>query len=171
MGDEMICAAVKAAGAPDGAGRGSDPILCKDGKRKTAGALHNNSDQKDLTGEFDDRIFMATRGDTRLSMTLSRTPETLKFNRQSRFIIDDPASQEQLAYALSKPLRMGMTYNDNGVFKFVMQEVVTTDDDNLELRIADYYKHFPRDYTVDANVGDIPATGTTDTRNGRKNWL
>lgn len=137
----------------------------------TTGALHNNSDQKDLTGEFDDRIFMATRGDTRLSMTLSRTPETLKFNRQSRFIIDDPASQEQLAYALSKPLRMGMTYNDNGVFKFVMQEVVTTDDDNLELRIADYYKHFPRDYTVDATVGDIPATATTDTRNGRKNWL
>lgn len=30
MGDEMICAAVKAAGAPDGAGRGSDPILCKE---------------------------------------------------------------------------------------------------------------------------------------------
>lgn len=104
-------------------------------------------------------------------MTLSRTPETLKFNRQSRFIIDDPESGEQLAYALSKPLRMGSTYNGNGVFKFVMQEVVTTDDDNIEERIADYYKHFPKDYSVDTSTGEIQNT-EVDTENiGRKNYL
>lgn len=76
-------------------------------------------------------------------MTIARTGESLKLNRQSRFIIDDPFSNEQLAYVLTKPLRMGWTYNDNGVFKFVMQEVPLTDYDNMELKIADYYKHFP----------------------------
>lgn len=49
-----------------------------------------------------------------------------------------------LAYLLTKPLKMGWTYNERGVFKFVMQEVQTTDDDNVELGIADYYKHFPK---------------------------
>lgn len=104
-------------------------------------------------------------------MTVSRTPETLKFNRSSRFIIDDPDSGEQLAYALSKPLRMGSTYNGNGVFKFVMQEVVTTDDDNLDERIADYYKHFARDFSVDTSAGEIQNTEIDTDDTGRKNWL
>ncbi len=39
---------------------------------------------------------------------------------------------------------MGQVFNGNGVFSFIMQEVETTDDDNLDLLIADYYKHFPR---------------------------
>lgn len=36
-----------------------------------------------------------------------------------------------------------MAYGENGVFKFVLQEVTATGDDNFELQIADYYKHFP----------------------------
>lgn len=133
--------------------------------------MHNVSNKTDLTGEFDDRNFIATRGDTRLSMTISRTAETLKFNRTSRFIIDDPASGEQLAYALSKPLRMGSVYGEDGVFKFVMQEVVTTDDDNLDEHIADYYKHFPKDYSVSDDAGEVAGTETENEITGRKNWL
>ena len=114
---------------------------------------------------------MATRGDTRLSMTIAITPETLKFNRQSRFIIDDPRANEHLAYVTTKPLRMGSSYNGEGIFKFVMQEVVTTDDDNLDLLIADYYKHFPKRMTVDNAAGETQYTGSTTETTGRKNYL
>lgn len=113
---------------------------------------------KYLTGEFEDKNFIATRGDTRLSCTISRTKESLRLNRQSRFIIDDPDSDEQLAYVLTKPLRMGWTYNNNGIFTFVLQEVPTTDYDNMELKIADYYKHFPDEYPAKDHLDDIPPT-------------
>lgn len=99
-------------------------------------------------------------------MTIARTEETLKFNRTSRFIIDDPDSDEQLAYALSKPLRMGWTYNSDGVFKFVMQEVPTTDYDNLDLKIADYYKHFPDEYPGRQGEDSIPPEDT-----GKRVWF
>ena len=43
---------------------------------------------------------------------------------------------------LTKPLKVGNVFNDNGVFKFVLQEVTSTSNDNQELGIADYYSHF-----------------------------
>lgn len=102
---------------------------------------------KYLTGEYEDRNFIVTRGDSRIAMTIARNDETVKLNRKHRFLIDDPKSKEQLAYELSKPLKVGRVYNENGIFGFVLQEVTTTDDDNLELGIADYYKFFPKDST------------------------
>lgn len=70
-----------------------------------------------------------------------------------------------LAYQLTKPLKLGMAFGDDGVYKFVLQEVNTTDDDNQEERIADYYKHFPKpvDETIDPDGNH--------TENGRKVWL
>lgn len=65
-----------------------------------------------------------------------------------------------LAYGLSKPLKLGGTFNNQGVYKFVLQEINSTVDDNHELRIADYYKHFPKETTG----GDTPDTG-------REVWL
>jgi len=88
---------------------------------------------------------MFMRGDSRISITISRNDNTAKLDRQDRFLVDDPKSGHLLAYTLSKPLKLGMWYEvdgDGGVYKFVLQEVDTTDDDNQELRIADYYKHF-----------------------------
>lgn len=87
---------------------------------------------------------MATRGDSRIAVTLPRNPDTVKLNRTNRFLIDDPDSEMKLAYALTKPLKFSGVYNGKGVYKFVLQEVNTTDDDNIELGIADYYKHFPK---------------------------
>lgn len=100
---------------------------------------------KYLTGELEDRTFIVTRGDSRISMTIARNRDTIKFNREQRFLIDDPDSPHKLAYLLTKPLKLGGTYNNQGVFKFVLQEVTATDDDNHALGIADYYKYFPRD--------------------------
>ena len=98
----------------------------------------------DLTGEFENRDFIATRGDSRIAVTIARNSQTINLNRKNRFLIDDPETKHKLAYTLSKPLKLGGVFNNQGVYKFVLQEVSATDDDNHELGIADYYKYFPR---------------------------
>lgn len=85
-----------------------------------------------------------------------------------------------IAYSLTKPLKLNNVFNNNGVYKFVLQEVNSTDDDNFELMIADYYKHFPKDgqSATDPQHGDDQGQGagqsdnTTDSSDtGRKVWL
>lgn len=115
----------------------------------------------DLTGEFEDRNYIVTRGDSRIAVTIARNIYTAKLGRENRFLIDDPDTGFMLAYLLTKPLKMGWTYNNMGVYKFVMQEVQTTADDNTELGIADYYKHFPK---------EAPIVDPT-TPDGKKVWL
>lgn len=116
---------------------------------------------KYLTGEYEDRNFIVTRGDTRMYLTITKTPDTSRFTREQRFLIDDPESPHITAYQLTKPLKVGTVYNGAGVFKFVLQEVATTDFDNTELMIPDYYRYFPRQ--ADDPVPSDP--------NGRRNWL
>lgn len=117
---------------------------------------------KYLTGEYEDRNFIVTRGDSRISMTIARNDLTVKFRRDMRFLIDDPESERMMAYLLTKPLKLGHSFNGYGVLKFVLQEVVTTDDDNQELGIADYYKHFPKE-------GSESNKNQDDT--GKKVWI
>lgn len=102
---------------------------------------------KYLTGELEDRQFVTTRGDSRISMTIARNDYTKEFDRSRRFLIDDPESPIKLAYALTKPLKLGWSFNNKGCYKFVLQEVNSTSDDNLELGIANYYKYYNRDGT------------------------
>lgn len=118
---------------------------------------------KYLTGEFEDRNFIVTRGDSRIAVTVPRNPFTAKLCRENRFIIDDPESQTAMAYALTKPLKVGGVYGENGIYKFVMQEVNTTEMDNLEYGIADYYLHFPRDDKEVPPVNPLPSD--------REGWL
>lgn len=107
---------------------------------------------KYLTGEYEDRDFVVTRGDTRISVELAKNKETSVLDRNTRFIIDDPSSTRKLAYILSKPLKTGLTYNNQGVFKFVLQEVTATKYDNMDLHIADYYKAFPDPSNTDPDL-------------------
>lgn len=100
---------------------------------------------KYLTGEYEDRNYVTTRGDSRIAVTIARNADTIKLGRNQRFLIDDPESPHKLAYLLTKPLKLGGTFNNNGIFKFVLQEVTSTDDDSHVLGIADYYKHYPRE--------------------------
>lgn len=115
---------------------------------------------KYLTGEYEDRNFIVTRGDSRISVQLARNRETVRLDRSNRFLIDDVDTPHPLAYLLTKPLKLG-SYQEKGCFKFVLQEVTETDDDNVELRIADYYKHFPKEPIPDPKP-DV---------NGKKVWL
>ena len=127
---------------------------------------------KYLTGEYEDRNFIVTRGDSRIALTIAKNKDTVKFRRDDRFLIDDPDSSDKLSYLLTKPLKVGKVYNSDGVYSFVLQEVVSTDDDNHELGIADYYKHFPRDPSVviepDSPIID-PDNNVDD--DGKKVWL
>ena len=123
-----------------------------------------------MTGEYEDRNFVVTRGDSRIYLSIARNTETVKLNRQNRFIIDDEDAPRPLAYSLTKPLKLGGAYNKQGVYKFVLQEVTTTDDDNIELRIADYYKHFPTTTSIDNGNGTVIDIENTDA-NGKKVWL
>lgn len=102
---------------------------------------------KYLTGELEDRQFVTTRGDSRIAVTIAKNEYTQEFTRNFRFLIDDPDSPIKLAYTLSKPLKLGLNFNAKGCYKFVLQEVTSTVDDNQELGIADYYKYYPREAT------------------------
>lgn len=84
-------------------------------------------------------------GDTRISLVLPRDTETVKLSRENRFLIDDPLSEAVLSYRLTKPFKVGGVYNGHGVMSFILTEVNTEQNDNLDLMIADYYKYFPRE--------------------------
>ena len=124
--------------------------------------MHNALNAMDLTGEYEDRNFIVTRGDSRISVMLARNKETVRLDRSNRFIIDDVDSPKPLAYALTKPLKLGGVYNKTGVFKFVLQEVATTVDDAIDDGIADYYQHF-----VDPSAEPQPV----DDEGRKKVWL
>lgn len=142
---------------------------------------------KYLTGEYEDRNFIVTRGDSRIAMTIARNEHTAKLGRENRFIIDDPESHQPLAYLLTKPLKLGWSFNRAGVYKFVLQEVVTTDNDDLVNYIADYYKHFPKREEDVVHKDPKPLPGNpvldpapdepqtpkppTETDSGKKVWL
>lgn len=128
---------------------------------------------KYLTGEYEDRNFVVTRGDSRIAMTIAKNEDTVKFSRESRFLIDDPESQIKLSYLLTKPLKVGMVYNTDGVYSFVLQEVVSTDEDNHELGIADYYKYFPKDHspTQPDNDESVVDPENNIDEDGRQVWL
>lgn len=126
---------------------------------------------KYLTGQYEDREFFVTRGDSRLGMIIAKNEHTTKLKRGCRFLIDDEDSEMMLAYELTKPFKLGGVFNKQGVFKFVLQEVNTTEDDNQELRIADYYKQFPREDTGVVSPGLSIDPDNTKTDDGRKVWL
>lgn len=126
---------------------------------------------KYLIGEYEDRNFVVTRGDSRIGMTIGRNQYTVKFERENRFIIDDPMSGDRKAYMLTKPLKVGKTYNNQGVFSFVLQEGVSTDNDNKELGIADYYKHFPKSDNTDNGDENVTENDNMSSGDGKKVWL
>lgn len=110
-------------------------------------------------------------GDTRISMIISRDEYTAQFSREHRFLIDDVASGSVLAYRLTKPFKIGGVYNGRGAMSFILSEVNTEDDDNLELRIADYYRHFPgaANARPDNDAAERVEDDTED--GGKKVWL
>lgn len=100
---------------------------------------------KYMTGEYSDRLFIVTNGDTRIALTIGRNQHTAKFDRRTRILVDDPLSDIKMCFNLTKPLKVGNRYNEEGCYKFVLSEANTTDYDNFDLMIPDYFKYFPDD--------------------------
>lgn len=121
---------------------------------------------KYLTGEFGDRHFVLNRGDARAYLYLPRDSETIRLNRQNRFLVDDYGSPNVLAYRLTKPFKLGGSYNQNGILSFVITECNTEDTDDLEHHIANYYQYFPRE-TAD----DVFDEGSVEYGNETEVWL
>ena len=119
---------------------------------------------KYLTGEYGDNDYIVTRGDSRISLTIAKDKYTIRFNRENRFLIDDYASPNVLAYRLTKPFKLGGSFGESGVLYFVLQECNTEDSDNFELHIANYYDYFPRKC-------EIEETPPEDEPPGKKVWI
>lgn len=104
---------------------------------------------KYLIGERSEDII--TVGDARIAVTVGKDKDTNKLKRGMRFLIDDFDSEDVLCYKISKPNKLFNVYDGKGVFRFIMNEVNVTDNDNIEKRIADYYSWYPK---VDPIVPD-----------------
>jgi hypothetical protein len=140
---------------------------------------------KYLTGEYGDNDYIVTRGDSRVSLILPRDDYTVRLNRNDRFLIDDYDSPNVLAYRLTKPFKLGTSYNGGGILSYVLTECNTEDTDNFELHIANYYQHFPREKPSekpddvtgsDGTDGDAEDSATDDNvvndgTSGKKVWL
>ena len=86
---------------------------------------------------------LLTIGDARIALTIGKDSDTIELSRGMRFLIDDSDSDDVLAYQITKPNKLFNIYDDKGVFRFILNEVQLTKDDNKELRIADYYNWKP----------------------------
>ena len=91
-------------------------------------------------------------GDARIAVTIGKDNETNKLGRGRRFLIDDLDAADVLAYQITKPNKLFNIYNGVGVFRFILNEVNRTDNDNVELRIADYYNWSPETSRITSDV-------------------
>lgn len=102
-------------------------------------------------------------GDARMAVTIGKDTETSQISRGRRFLIDDIDSKDVLAFEVTKPNKMFNVFNGKGVFRFIMGESNLTDNDNTQLRIADYYSWKPRtdritpDTKIEATFEEIAA--------------
>lgn len=129
---------------------------------------------KYLTGEYGDNEYIVVRGDSRVSLTIAKDEYSIQLNRENRFLIDDYDTHDILAYRLTKPFKLGGSFNGSGVLNYVLTECNTEDTDNFELHIANYYKYFPRegqDSTPDEPGKDGGETPGGDTTGGKKVWF
>lgn len=103
-------------------------------------------------------------GDARIAVTLPKDFDTVNLRRGNRFLIDDVDTGEVLAYQITKPNRLYNIFNNKGIFRYILKEVNLTDNDNLELRIADYYQ--PSMNTSTDSYPDI-----IDDNDAKKVWI
>lgn len=96
---------------------------------------------KYLIGEKSEDVMAI--GDARIAITIGKDSDTIELRRGKRFLVDDMDSDEVLAYQITKPNKLFNIYNGKGVFRFILNEVNRTDNDNVPLRIADYYNWTP----------------------------
>ncbi len=121
----------------------------KDGKLKEKWCIVEDG-TKYLIGENERQLM--TVGDSRLSLTVAKDEDTVELSRGTRFLIDDEDSDDVSAFRITKPNKLYNVYNGQGVFRFILREVLVTPDDNKALRIADYNNWKPEQVTDNDHV-------------------
>lgn len=96
---------------------------------------------KYLIGEKEED--MMSIGDARIAITIGKDEDTIELCRGKRFLVDDIDAGAPLAYQITKPNKLFNVFDGQGVFRFILNEVNMTDNDNVELRIADYFNWKP----------------------------
>lgn len=122
---------------------------------------------------------MMSIGDARIAITIRKDQDTIELGRGKRFLVDDPNAEAPLAYQITKPNKLFNLYDNIGVFRFILNEVNMTDDDNVELRIADYFNWKPdnnsdsKHQDKDTTLSDIidAATSNAEQDDNKENWL
>ena len=117
---------------------------------------------KYLIGEKQEDIISV--GDARIAVTVPKDSDTVNLKRGNRFLIDDVDTSEVIAYQITKPNRLYNIFNNKGIFRYILKEVNHTDNDNLELRVADYYQ--PSMNTATDSYPDI-----IDNNDEKKVWI
>lgn len=117
--------------------------ISKDGTVKTKWCVVEDG-TKYLIGEATARYdSIMTIGDARIAVTIGRDEDTLELSRGLRFIIDDKDVASPSAYQITKANRFFDTYEGEGVFRFILNEVVLTANDNIAEQIANYDNWMP----------------------------
>ena len=134
---------------------------------------------KYLIGEYTEDIMAI--GDARIALTIAKDKDTIELCRGARFLVDDPDTDKPLAYQITKPNKLFNVFNGEGVFKFILNEVQLTKEDNVELRIADYTSwkpsipkdgdHIDSDLTIGQIVDAATAKANEKPDNNKKGWI
>lgn len=99
---------------------------------------------KYLIGEASSRYDnLMVIGDARIAITIGKDEDTVQLTRGLRFLVDDTDVDDPLAYEITKPNRFFNNYEDEGVFRFILNEVVRNKGDHLSEQIADYTTWMP----------------------------
>ena len=132
---------------------------------------------KYLIGEKEED--MMSIGDARIAITICKDEDTIELKRGKRFLVDDLNAETPLAYQITKPNKLFNVYDGQGVFRFILNEVNMTDDDNVELRIADYFNwkpdvqldngHQDADITLEEIIDS--ATSKSEQNDNKEVWL
>lgn len=122
---------------------------------------------------------MMAIGDSRIAITIGKDRDTVELRRGKRFLIDDLDEETPLAYQITKSNKLFNLYDGRGVFRFILNEVNMTDNDNVELRIADFYnwepekaldsKHLDKEDTLGEVVNS--AVSKPDPSDDKEVWL
>lgn len=134
---------------------------------------------KYLIGEYSED--MMAIGDARIALTIRKDGDTSELCRGARFLVDDSDTDKPLAYQITKPNKLFNVYDGKGVFKFILNEVQLTKEDNVELRIADYTSwkpsvpkdgdHIDSNLTIGRIVDMAKAKANEMPDDNKKGWI
>lgn len=98
---------------------------------------------KYLVGENEKK--MITVGDSRMSVTVAKDHDTDTIKRGTRFLIDDPDTEQKVAYEVTKVDRVTGILDGTGIYKFLVCETNVRESDNTVEMVPDNTSYTPGD--------------------------